>query len=115
MLNELVDFLGEPTSGHSVNDKFNRDKNIRKNTLWRLKSDEPKSNDLTVHIYNLLSFVSSKKQRFKELQGRCKLAIVFLASSESGQGAINISPEIMTELLKYDIALSFDTYLSNEE
>jgi len=111
-LPDLINTIGEPTSGFSIGDKFSKGRKSREHTYWSFDSSNinPK-NGFDEHLAEVLSFFELKKNQILKLRNEgCDVNIFCMLASDNGQGGATLSSETMSKLSEFNLDLIFDVY-----
>lgn len=113
-LPEIEHFLGIPSKGHSIGDKYSRGRKVREESLWVLRSSLMGNETFEVHLNHLIEFLDAHAGVLSRLKQKCEMDLFCMLSSNNGQGTTVIPSNIMKTLAAYDLNLVLDVYVDDE-
>lgn len=113
-LDEISSVLGAPSQGSFSKGEYWRKDKYRQYSLWRFQSGELE-HELDDVIENILEKYESFGCLNKDFIEKCKIDIFCMASSDNGQGALNLSVDLMSRLVEHSIPINFDVYANPDD
>ena len=106
-------FNREAQIGYSEGDKLSpKSTSTYDTTMWGIKSELSRSEDLNEHLDSLLAWLEDNKSSFMEISGRTQVKSDIFCGlfSENGQGGAQISSSVIKKLAEFDIDIVFEVY-----
>lgn len=114
-LNELKEYIGEPTRGFSIGDEFSRGKRKREFSYWGWELTPVVKTSLELHIGKIVDILKEKQPKINEIADKIDIDIFCRISSDNGQGGAVFPSKLMKVLAPYGIDVVFDLYMEPEE
>jgi hypothetical protein len=104
----------EPSHAFERGEPFGRHGGVREHALWMLDSSLADSEPLERHLYLLLELIAPAADAVDVLASDGYWLDWFCFVSQDGQGAVELSPNLLQSLSRHPISLVLDLYGGEE-
>lgn len=112
---DITEILGVVPTGFRPIDPNSKYKNQREFHLWKYTTEKlSDSIDNLKHLELILSALNGKEQQMKILNDQFCVKDIFCFWDSTGQGGPSLSVELMEQLVRYGLEISWDIYFDNE-
>ena len=114
--NDITEVLGVVPTGSRPIETNSKYKNRREFHLWKYTTEKlSDSVDNLKHLELILSALKGKEQQMRMLHEQSCVTDIFCFWDSTGQGGPSLGVELMEQLVKHGLEISWDIYFDNEE